>query len=101
VGAGSVRRPDPHRRREQPRLPHGHDPSSGGLPDGSAVRANDYSGGTFDPPPDFAAQARAAGGFGARVDERADLVPTLREARAAVERQGCPAVIDVWLPPLV
>jgi acetolactate synthase-1/2/3 large subunit len=69
-------------------------------PDGSAVRANDYSGGTFDPPPDFAAQARAAGGFGARVDERADLVPTLREARAAVERQGCPAVIDVWLPPL-
>jgi acetolactate synthase-1/2/3 large subunit len=69
-------------------------------PDGSAVRANDYSGGTFDPPPDFAAQARAAGGFGARVHERADLVPTLREARAAVEREGRPAVVDVWLPPL-
>lgn len=68
-------------------------------PDGSAVRANDYAGGTFDPPPDFAAQARAAGGFGARVDERADLVPTLREARAAVQGGG-PAVVDVWLPPL-
>lgn len=69
-------------------------------PDGSAVRTNDYSGGTFDPPPDFAAQARAAGGFGARVDERADLVLTLRQAREVVERQGVPAVVDVWLPPL-
>jgi acetolactate synthase-1/2/3 large subunit len=69
-------------------------------PDGSAVRARDYSGGTFDPPPDFAAQARAAGGFGVRVDERADLVPILREAREAVSREGRPAVVDVWLPPL-
>jgi acetolactate synthase I/II/III large subunit len=69
-------------------------------PDGSAVRANDYSGGTFDPPADFAAEARAAGGFGARVEEHDDLVPTLLEARRAVERDGCPAVVDVWLPPL-
>jgi acetolactate synthase-1/2/3 large subunit len=69
-------------------------------PDGAAVRLHDYAGGTFDPPPDFAAQAVAAGGFGARVEEAADLVPTLREARRAVEREGRPAVVDVWLPPL-
>jgi acetolactate synthase-1/2/3 large subunit len=68
-------------------------------PEGAAVRANDYSGGTFDPPPDFAAQARAAGGFGTRVDEPGDLVPTLLEARKAVQR-GEPAIVDVWLPPL-
>jgi acetolactate synthase-1/2/3 large subunit len=69
-------------------------------PDGSAVRMRDYSGGTFDPPPDFAAESRAAGGFGARVDDPAELVPTLLQARHAVESEGRPAVVDVWLPPL-
>lgn len=69
-------------------------------PDGAAVQANDYSGGTFDPPPDFAAEARAAGGFGERVDDPERLVSALLEGRRAVERDGCPAVVDVWLPPL-
>ncbi len=69
-------------------------------PDGAAVQAHDFSGGTFDPPPDFAAEARAAGGFGVRVTEPADLVPALEKARGAVE-SGAPAVVDVWLPPLV
>jgi acetolactate synthase-1/2/3 large subunit len=69
-------------------------------PDGSAVRMQDYSGGTFDPPPDFAAESRAVGGFGVRVDDPAELVPTLRQARHAVESEGRPAVVDVWLPPL-
>jgi acetolactate synthase-1/2/3 large subunit len=69
-------------------------------PDGSAVRMNDYSGGMFDPPPDFAAEAEAAGGFGARVDDPTDLVATLGKARTAVEQDGRPAVVDVWLPPL-
>jgi acetolactate synthase I/II/III large subunit len=69
-------------------------------PDGAAVRMNDYSGGTFDPPPDFAAEAEAAGGFGARVTEPADLLETLKRARQAVEREGRPAVVDVWLPAL-
>lgn len=69
-------------------------------PEGAAVRLNDYSGGTIDPPPDFAAQAEAAGGFGARVTEPADLLETLKRARQAVERDGRPAVVDVWLPPL-
>ncbi|HZD16748.1 MAG TPA: thiamine pyrophosphate-dependent enzyme, partial [Actinomycetota bacterium] len=70
-------------------------------PDGAAVSMNDYSGGTFDPPPDFAAQAEAAGGFGAKVTEPGELVEILKKARLAVERDGRPAVVDVWLPPLV
>ena len=35
-----------------------------------------------------------------RVTEPADLVPALEKARGAVE-SGAPAVVDVWLPPLV
>jgi acetolactate synthase-1/2/3 large subunit len=69
-------------------------------PDGAAVRQQDFTGGTFDPPPDFAAQARAAGGFGARVTEADDIVGILKAARHAVEADGVPAVVDVWLPPL-
>jgi acetolactate synthase-1/2/3 large subunit len=69
-------------------------------PVGTAVRMNDYSGGTFDPPPDFAAQAEAAGGYGARVTEPSELLETLKRARQAVEREGRAAVVDVWLPPL-
>jgi acetolactate synthase-1/2/3 large subunit len=69
-------------------------------PDGAAVRMSDYSGGVFDPPADFAAEAEAAGGFGARVTEPGRLVDTLKAARHAVEREGRPAVVDVWLPPL-
>ncbi len=70
-------------------------------PDGAAVRHDDFSGGTFDPPPDFAAQARAAGGFGSCVTQPGELLGTLRSARRAVEDDGVPAVVDVWLPPLV
>ena len=69
-------------------------------PDGVAVKTEDYSGGIFDPPPDFAAQARAAGGYGACVSEPSDLIQTLADARHAVEHEGRPAVVDVWLPPL-
>lgn len=69
-------------------------------PDGAAVRQGDDSGGAFDPPPDFAAQAEAAGGFGANVTDRGMLLTALREARTAVEHDAVPAVVDVWLPPL-
>lgn len=67
-------------------------------PDGYAARTGRYPGGMFDPPPDFAAEAQAAGGFGARVDDLADLGETLAAARAAVETERRPAVVDVWLP---
>jgi len=70
-------------------------------PDGAAVRQGDYSGGTFDPPPNFAAQAEASGGVGIRVTERGDLLGALAKARSAVQDDGVPAVVDAWLPPLV
>ncbi|HEX5497126.1 MAG TPA: thiamine pyrophosphate-dependent enzyme [Mycobacteriales bacterium] len=67
-------------------------------PDGYAVASGDFSGGFFDPPPDFAAEARAAGGFGARVHDLGELAGTLAGARRAVEVDRRPAVVDVWLP---
>lgn len=67
-------------------------------PDGYAARAGDFTGGTFDPPPDYAAQAQAAGGYGRRVIEAAHLLEALKEARRAVEVDRRPAVVDVWMP---
>jgi acetolactate synthase-1/2/3 large subunit len=70
-------------------------------PEGFAVRAGDLTGGTFDPPPDIAAEARAAGAFGEKVLDTAQLPGTLAAARRATEVEGRPAVVDVWLPALV
>lgn len=67
-------------------------------PEGSAARAGRFPGGTFDPPPDFAAEADAAGGYGARVHGLAELDAVLAAARKAVEVERRPAVVDVWLP---
>jgi acetolactate synthase I/II/III large subunit len=67
-------------------------------PGGYAERAGDFTGGTFDPPPDFAAQAEAAGGFGRKVLEPSELLDALKEARRAVEVDRRPAVVDVWMP---
>lgn len=67
-------------------------------PDGYAARDIDLTGGIFDPPPDFAAQAEAAGGFGRKVLTRTELIDALRAARVAVEKERRPAVVDVWLP---
>lgn len=67
-------------------------------PDGFAIKRVEDSGGMFDPPPDYAAHAESAGAFGRKVTRRTELVETLREARKAVESEGRPAVVDVWLP---
>lgn len=67
-------------------------------PDGYSVRDGCFEGGTFDPPPDFAAEAEAAGGYGRRVVDQRDLIDVLVEARQAVEVERRPAVVDVWLP---
>ncbi|GGM45960.1 thiamine pyrophosphate-requiring protein [Dactylosporangium sucinum] len=67
-------------------------------PDGYASRAGDYNGGSIDPPPDYGAEARAAGAFGARATTPAELREALRAARDAVERRRVPAVVDAWMP---
>ena len=69
-------------------------------PDGFAARAGDFTGGTFDPPPDFSAEARAAGAFGRRVTTTSELHEALESARRATEVECRPAVVDVWLPAL-
>ena len=68
-------------------------------PDGHASRANEI-GVTFDPPPDYAGIAIAAGaGYGRKV-ERTDELDAAIEAALATVRGGRAAVLDVWLPHL-
>jgi acetolactate synthase-1/2/3 large subunit len=66
-------------------------------PEGYAVRGNDFTGGTFDPPPDFAKQAEAAGGYGEYVTE-AGRVGAALEKGLQETRRGSPAVIAVRVP---
>lgn len=69
-------------------------------PDGAAVRAGNYDGGLFDPPPDFAKLAEAANGYGESVSEPDEVGPALRRGLEQV-RNGTPAVIAAQLPTLV
>lgn len=66
-------------------------------PDGYAVAAGNYDGGSFDPPPDFAKMAEAANGYGEDVTELSDLLPALDRGRKHT-RAGTPAVIAVRVP---
>lgn len=67
-------------------------------PHGFAANAGTFAGGQFDPPPDYAAEAEAAGGYGARVVSLSELDDALAAARKATETDRRPAVVDVWLP---
>ncbi|MBR0664634.1 thiamine pyrophosphate-requiring protein [Roseomonas hellenica] len=68
---------------------------------GYAAAADDLDV-AFDPPPDHAAIAAAAGGAFARKVERAsDLPAALEAAMHAVKHEGRAAVLDVWLPHLM
>jgi acetolactate synthase-1/2/3 large subunit len=64
--------------------------------DGYAAAAG-FPGGRFDPPPDFAAEARAAGAHGESVDDPQDVEAALVRALAAT-RDGQPAVVAVRIP---
>jgi acetolactate synthase-1/2/3 large subunit len=69
-------------------------------PDGYASRAANIDV-SFDPPPDYAAIAVAAGGaLGRTLRHAREVEPAIAEAlRAVRDEQRC-AVLDVWLPPL-
>lgn len=69
-------------------------------PDGYASRAADI-GVSFDPPPDHAALAVAAGGaVGCTLRDPREVEPAIAEAlRVVRDEQRC-AVLDAWLPPL-
>ena len=66
-------------------------------PDGVAVSSGNYNGGVFDPPPDFARLAEAAGGFGTYVTEADKVASALQEGLTQV-RKGSPAVVAVRVP---
>jgi len=68
-------------------------------PEGYAARAG-YQGGYFDPPIDFAAEARAAGAYGENVTDPKEIGSALRRGMNSV-REGTSAVISVWLPRLL
>jgi acetolactate synthase I/II/III large subunit len=69
-------------------------------PDGYASRADDIGVG-FDPPPDHAGIAVAAGGaYGRTIRDPRELEDGIAEALRAVRQERRCAVLDVWLPPL-
>jgi acetolactate synthase-1/2/3 large subunit len=69
-------------------------------PHGHASRANDI-GVAFDPPPDYAGIAAAAGGAFARTVKRPEeLDAALDDAMHAIRVEKRAAVLDVWLAPL-
>jgi acetolactate synthase-1/2/3 large subunit len=70
-------------------------------PSGFASKANDLPV-AFDPPPDYAGIAAAAGGAFARtVKDPAELDSAVQEALHAVRHEGRAAVLDVWLAHLM
>jgi acetolactate synthase-1/2/3 large subunit len=69
-------------------------------PDGHASRSNDI-GVAFDPPPDYAGIAAAAGGSLALTIKHPDEVdPALDAAMHALHVEQRAVVIDAWLAPL-
>ena len=72
----------------------------GTYPEGSAVRADNYDGGLFDPPPDFAKLAEAANGYGETVYDADEVGPALRRGLEQV-RNGTPALIAAKIPTAV
>ena len=69
-------------------------------PSGVAVRTENYEGGVFDPPPDFAKLAEAANCYGQTVREAEEVGPALKRAMEQV-RKGTPALVAGYLPTLV
>ena len=73
--------------------------TSRSYPDGFAAKAG-YPGGYFDPPIDFAAEARSAGAYGENVTDPKEVGPALQRGMKSV-REGTSAVVSVWLPRLL
>ena len=67
-------------------------------PDGYAVKNGDYEGGMFDPPPDYSAEARAAGCHGEKVTSPDEVGPAIKRALEISDREGVCAVVYLWLP---
>ena len=68
-------------------------------PDGWAVKSNVFLGTSITPKPDYAAVARAFGGYGETVNEPSEIRAALKRGLQAVERDQV-ALLDVWLEPV-
>jgi acetolactate synthase-1/2/3 large subunit len=66
-------------------------------PDGYAVRANNYEGGSIEPVPDFAKLAETVDGYGENVSESGEVAAALKRGLEQV-RRGIPAVVAVRVP---
>ena len=66
-------------------------------PEGYSAKAQDFTGGWFDPSPEYAAEARGGGYFGEKVSDPNELPAAIQRGLAAT-REGTPAVLEVWLP---
>ena len=69
-------------------------------PNGYSVREKDYTGGLFDPPPNFAKLAESVDCWGEYVQETSEVGPALERGLREV-RNGIPAVVAVRVPNLV
>ncbi|HLZ28187.1 MAG TPA: thiamine pyrophosphate-requiring protein [Chloroflexota bacterium] len=66
-------------------------------PEGYAAKAQDVTGGWFDPCPNYSGEAAASGAYGEKVTDPDEVGPAIQRGLKAV-REGVPAVLDMWLP---
>jgi acetolactate synthase-1/2/3 large subunit len=71
------------------------------FPEGYSAQAGDFTGGFFDPPPNYSGEAAASGCYGEKVTDPDEVAPAIGRALDAMDRQGVPAVLDMWLPKLI
>ncbi len=69
-------------------------------PEGYAAKQRDFTGGWFDPCPNYSGEAAASGAYGEKVTDPNEVGPAMRRALAAMERDRVPAVLDMWMPKL-
>jgi len=66
-------------------------------PEGYAAKAQDVTGGWFDPCPNYSGEAAASGAYGEKVTDPDEVAPAIKRGLEAV-KNGSPAVLDMWLP---
>jgi acetolactate synthase I/II/III large subunit len=66
-------------------------------PEGYAAKAQDVTGGWFDPCPNYSGEAAASGAYGEKVTDPGEVGPAIQRGLQAV-REGAPAVLDMWMP---
>jgi acetolactate synthase I/II/III large subunit len=70
------------------------------FPEGYASKATDFTGGWFDPCPNYSGEAAASGAYGEKVTDPNEVGAAIRRGVEAV-KNGTPAVLDMWLPKLI